>query len=173
MKRGSAIAGSAIFLVLAPGTVMILGPWWISHWHIDAPLLGFSFFRVIGVLLMAAGMPVLLDSFARFALQGLGTPAPIAPPRHLVVTGLYRYVRNPMYVAGLLIISGQGLFFGSVRVLEYGLAVWLIFHLFVLLYEEPVLRSKFGAEYDEFRANVRRWIPRLQPWQQPSKERTD
>lgn len=122
---------------------------------------------------MAAGMPVLLDSFARFALQGLGTPAPIAPPRHLVVTGLYRYVRNPMYVAGLLIISGQGLFFGSVRVLEYGLAVWLIFHLFVLLYEEPVLRSKFGAEYDEFRANVRRWIPRLQPWQQPSKERTD
>jgi protein-S-isoprenylcysteine O-methyltransferase Ste14 len=166
MNRGTALAGSAIFLVIAPGTVMILVPWWISHWHIAAPLLGFSPFRVIGALLMVAGLPVLLDSFARFALQGLGTPAPIAPPSHLVVTGLYRYVRNPMYVAGVLIISGQGLFFGNLQVLEYVLVVWLLFHLFVLFYEEPVLHRKFGAEYDEFRANVRRWVPRLRPWKQ-------
>jgi protein-S-isoprenylcysteine O-methyltransferase Ste14 len=164
MNRGNAIAGSAIFLVIAPGTVMILVPWWISRWHMAAPLLGFSLFRVIGVILMVAGLPVLLDSFARFAIQGLGTPAPIAPPSHLVVSGLYRYVRNPMYVAGVLIIGGQGLFFGNLRVLEYVLVVWLAFHLFVLLYEEPVLRSKFGAEYDEFRAHVRRWLPRLRPW---------
>jgi protein-S-isoprenylcysteine O-methyltransferase Ste14 len=164
MKRGSAIAGSAIFLVIAPGTVMILAPWWISRWQMSAPLLGISFFRVIGALLMVAGLPVLLDSFARFAIQGLGTPAPIAPPSHLVVSGLYRYVRNPMYVAGVLIIGGQGLFFGNLRVLEYVLVAWLVFHLFVLLYEEPVLRSKFGAEYEEFCANVRRWVPRLRPW---------
>jgi len=143
---------------------MVLVPWWISRWHMDAPLLGVSFFRVIGALSIAAGLPVLLDSFARFALQGLGTPAPIAPPSHLVVTGLYRYVRNPMYVAGVLIIGGQGLFFGNLRVLEYVLVTWLAFHLFVLLYEEPALRAKFGAEYDEFCANVRRWIPRLRPW---------
>jgi protein-S-isoprenylcysteine O-methyltransferase Ste14 len=115
--------------------------------------------------MMVAGLPVLLDSFARFALQGLGTPAPVAPPAHLVVTGLYRYVRNPMYVSGVLIIAGQGLFFGNLGVLTYVLVVWLIFHLFVLFYEEPVLRGKFGAEYDEFRANVRRWVPRLRPWQ--------
>lgn len=114
---------------------------------------------------MAAGLPVLLDSFARFALQGLGTPAPIAPPRHLVVTGWYGYVRNPMYVAVVSLILGQGLFFGSVRVLEYGVAVWAVFHLFVLLYEEPALRGKFGAEYGEFCGNVRRWLPRLSPWQ--------
>lgn len=120
--------------------------------------------RILGALLIVAGLPVLLDSFARFALQGLGTPAPIAPPRHLVVTGLYRYVRNPMYVAVVSLIVGQGLLFGSVQVLEYGLTLWLGFHLFVLLYEEPTLRGTFGGEYEGFCANVRRWIPRLRPW---------
>jgi Phospholipid methyltransferase len=108
---------------------------------------------------------VLLDSFARFALQGLGTPAPISPTRHLVVTGLYRHVRNPMYVSVVSLIVGQGLLFGNLRVLEYGFAVWLAFHLFVLLYEEPTLRSTFGAGYEAFCANVPRWIPRLRPWQ--------
>lgn len=142
-------------------------PWTLCRWRMAPPLLGLFPLRIIGVLLIAVGLPVLLDSFARFALQGLGTPAPIAPPRHLVVTGLYRYVRNPMYVAVLSLIFGQGLFFGSVRVLEYGLAVWLGFHLFVLLYEEPTLRAKFGDEYSEFCANVRRWIPRWRPWSMP------
>ncbi len=163
MKRAGAIVGSAIFLVLAPGTLAVLVPWWTCRWHLGASLLGFFPFRVIGALFMAAGIPVLLDSFARFALQGLGTPAPIAPPRRLVVTGLYRFVRNPMYVAVLSLIFGQGLLFGCVRILEYGLAVWLGFHLFVLLYEEPVLRRKFSREYQEFFANVPRWIPRLRP----------
>jgi protein-S-isoprenylcysteine O-methyltransferase Ste14 len=116
------------------------------------------------VLLIAAGLPVLLDSFARFALQGLGTPAPIFPTRHLVVSGLFRYVRNPMYVAVVSLILGQGLFFGSVRVLEYGVAVWVGFHLFVLSYEEPILRRSFAHEYEGFCANVLRWIPHLRPW---------
>ena len=164
MRRAGALLGSAIFLVVAPGTVAVWIPWTLCRWRLSPPLLGFSPWRVLGVLLMAAGLPVLLDSFARFALQGLGTPAPVAPPRHLVVTGLYRYVRNPMYVAILCVVFGQGLFFGSVRVLEYGLALALGFHLFVLLYEEPVLRRKFGGEYGEFCAHVRRWIPRLRPW---------
>src|SRR5262245_12697661 len=101
MRRASAIAGSFFFLVLAPGTIAGLIPWWICRWRLAPPLLGFSGFRLIGALLMAGGLPLLLDSFARFALQGLGTPAPVAPPRHLVVTGLYRYVRNPMYVSVL------------------------------------------------------------------------
>lgn len=164
MRRGTALAGSAIFLVIAPGTVMFLLPWWISRWHIGPPFFGLSLFRAIGALLIAAGLPVLLDSFARFAIQGFGTPAPVAPPTHLVVTGLYRYVRNPMYVAGVLIITGQALFFGNLRVLAYVFGVWLIFHLFVLLYEEPILHRKFGAQYDQYRINVRRWAPRLRPW---------
>ena len=125
------------------------------------PLFGWVAFRVIGALLIGAGLPLLLDSFARFALQGLGTPAPIAPPRHLVVSGLYRYVRNPMYVTVLWMIAGQGLLFGSVQVLEYGLAAFVVVHLFVLLYEEPTLRSKFGGEYEDYCKNVRRWWPRM------------
>jgi protein-S-isoprenylcysteine O-methyltransferase Ste14 len=164
MRRASFIFGSAIFLVAAPGTVAVYAPWAISHWHLAPPLLGWFPLRVIGVFMIAAGTPVLLDSFVRFAIQGLGTPAPIAPPQRLVVTGLYRWVRNPMYVAVLVLVIGQGLLFGSVRLLEYGIIVWLGFFAFVLLYEEPQLHRKFGAEYVEFCAEVPRWIPRLKPW---------
>jgi protein-S-isoprenylcysteine O-methyltransferase Ste14 len=153
--------GSAVFLIFAPGLVAGYVPWRICGWRVEAPLLGTSSFRLIGMLLIATGLPLLLDSFARFALQGLGTPAPIFPTRHLVVTGLFRYVRNPMYVAVVMLILGQGLFFGSVRVIEYGIAVWVGFHLFVLIYEEPTLRKTYGPQYEEFCANVPRWIPRL------------
>ena len=75
-----------------------------------------------------------------------------------------RFVRNPMYVAVVSLILGQGLFFGSIRLLEYGIAVCVGFYLFVLIYEEPVLRKSYGREYEEFFANVPRWIPRLRPW---------
>jgi protein-S-isoprenylcysteine O-methyltransferase Ste14 len=111
-----------------------------------------------------AGLPVLLDSFARFALQGMGTPAPIAPPQQLVVTGLYRYVRNPMYVAVLSLVAGQALLFGSVDLVEYAVVLWLGFTAFVLLYEEPALRRQFGQEYADFCAHVPRWLPRLKPF---------
>ena len=168
MHRATAVVGSVLFLVAAPGTLAVLVPFWISRWRVAPPLVGFVGFRVLGTLLMAAGLPVLLDSFARFALKGLGTPAPIAPPERLVVTGLYRHVRNPMYVAVTSLIVGQALFFGDVRLLEYGLVLWAGFHLFVLAYEEPTLRAEFGAEYRDFCAHVRRWIPRLKPWRGPS-----
>jgi len=167
MHRALALAGSAIFLVIAPGTIAGLVPFWLSRWQVGPPLLGLAPLRALGVVLVVAGLPVLLDSFARFALQGLGTPAPVAPPRHLVVTGLYRRVRNPMYVAIESILFGQGLLLGSVAVLEYALFVLAGFHLFVLLYEEPTLRGTFGAEYERYCANVRRWIPRLRPWSAP------
>jgi len=136
----------------------------MSRWNFRPPFLGFSAFRILGAVLILAGVPLILDSFARFALQGLGTPAPILPTKHLVVTGLYRYVRNPMYVGVTATILGQGLLFGNVRVLEYALFVWLAFHLFVLGYEEPTLRSTFGDEYERFCANVPRWIPRRSAW---------
>jgi protein-S-isoprenylcysteine O-methyltransferase Ste14 len=139
-------------------------PWQICRWHVKAPLAGIFSFRVLGGLLIAAGLYVLLDSFARFAFRGLGTPAPIFPTRHLVVSGLYRYVRNPMYLAVLSLILGQGLVFGDVHVLEYGIAVWTAFYLFVRVYEEPTLRNTFGPEYEDFCTNVSRWIPRMRPW---------
>ena len=168
MRRVLAIAGSAVFLVLAPGTVAGLVPWWISRWRLESPTQGWLPLRIAGGLLIAAGLPVLVDSFARFALQGLGTPAPVFPTRHLVITGLYRFVRNPMYVAVVSVIIGQGLLLGNIRVLEYGAVVWLGFHLFVVGYEEPTLRAKFGPEYELFCATVPRWLPRLDPWSGPA-----
>jgi len=114
--------------------------------------------------LIVAGLPGLVDSFARFALQGLGTPAPIAPTLNLVVTGLYRYVRNPIYIAVVAVILGQAILFGDWRLMTYGGLMWLGFHAFVLAYEEPVLAEQFGGQYEDFRANVPRWIPRLSPW---------
>jgi Phospholipid methyltransferase len=171
MRRILAIVGSAIFLVIAPGIVAVYIPWRICRWHVEAPLTGVFSIRILGVLLIAAGFSVLLDSFARFAVQGLGTPAPLFPNRHLVVSGLYRYMRNPMYVAVVTLIVGQGLFFGDVRVLEYGIAVWTAFHLFVLIYEEPTLRNTYGSEYEAFCANVPRWVPRFRPWNRVGKSR--
>ena len=164
VRRAFALVGTALFLVLAPGCVAGLAPWWISRWQIRTPFRGYAPLRVTGVLLIATGAFVVLDSFARFALQGLGTPAPVFPTRHLVVKGFYRYVRNPMYVAVVAVILGQALLFGDVRILEYALFAWLVAHLFVLTYEEPTLRKTFGAEYESLCANVRRWIPRATPW---------
>jgi protein-S-isoprenylcysteine O-methyltransferase Ste14 len=109
-------------------------------------------------------VPGLLDSFARFALEGLGTPAPIAPPQKLVVTGLYRYVRNPIYIAVVAVIFGQALLFGDWRLLCYGALLWLFFHVVVLVFEEPALKQTFDTDYESFRTNVPRWIPRLTPW---------
>ena len=163
MRRALAAIGSAVFLVLAPGTVEGLVPYWISHWRVETAAMWWLPLRVAGGAMALAGALVLLDSFARFALQGLGTPAPVFPTRHLVVTGLYRYVRNPMYVAVVALILGQGLVFANGRVLSYGALVWLAFHLFVTGYEEPTLRGTFGKEYEAFCSAVPRWIPRLRP----------
>jgi protein-S-isoprenylcysteine O-methyltransferase Ste14 len=164
MSKAMSILGSVLFFVAAPVVLGGLVPWWITRWAFRPAFLGFEVTRVIGVMLIIAGIPGIVDSFARFALQGLGTPAPIAPPQNLVVTGLYRYVRNPIYIALVSVTMGQGLLFGDGRLLWYGAVMWLAFHLFVVVYEEPALQLTFGREYETFRANVPRWIPRLTPW---------
>src|SRR5579859_7211684 len=165
VQRTIAVLGSAVFFVVAPCTLAGLVPWSITGWQLRPPFLGLELTRGIGAIMILAGVPGLVDSFVRFAIQGLGTPAPIAPPRNLVVTGLYRYVRNPMYVAVTLLIFGQGLLFGSVAVLEYGVTVWLGFFAFVVLYEEPALRRKFGEEYEAYCSHVSRWLPRMRPFE--------
>jgi protein-S-isoprenylcysteine O-methyltransferase Ste14 len=164
LRRIFAIAGTAAFLVLAPGVVAGYIPWAITRWQAHAPFPGYTAMRVVGVVLMAAGVPVLLECFARFALQGVGTPAPVLPTQHLVVKGFYRFVRNPMYVSALAVLFGQALFFWSIAVAIYAACVWLITHLFVVFYEEPTLLRTFGAEYETYREHVPRWIPRLRPW---------
>ncbi|HEY7211189.1 MAG TPA: isoprenylcysteine carboxylmethyltransferase family protein [Bryobacteraceae bacterium] len=166
-KKVWAMIGSAVFLVIAPGFIAGLAPWWISGWRLKPALLGLRFLRPAGGVLIAVGVIGLLESFARFAVQGLGTPAPVFPTRHLVVTGLYRYVRNPMYLAVVSTIAGQALIFGSVALLAYGALVWLLFYVFVLIYEEPTLRASFRVEYKLYCHEVRRWIPRFTAWKQP------
>jgi len=158
--RIGAVLGSLLFLVLAPGVVALYLPWRLSGWRTQPPLFGLEATRWLGVLLIALGTPALLDAFARFALQGRGTPAPVLPPERLVVHGLYRFVRNPMYVAVVSIILGQALLLGSVELLAYAAVIWLGFHVFVLAYEEPALRRQFGQAYRDYCAAVPRWIPR-------------
>lgn len=161
MRRSTAAAGSAAFFLAAPGVVAGLVPWLITHWQTASyqPLL----VRTLGVLLLLAGTAVVVNAFARFVTEGLGTPMPAAPPRHLVVGGLYRYVRNPMYVAVLSAILGQVLLFGSLPLLAYAACVLLAFVTFVRLHEEPHLRRQFGPEYEAYRREVPGWLPRLRP----------
>jgi protein-S-isoprenylcysteine O-methyltransferase Ste14 len=165
VKRTAANAlGSAVFFLIAPGTVAGLVPWRISRWRMQPALFGLEPIRGLGLVLTAAGLAVLVDSFVRFALRGRGTPAPVLPTEHLVVSGLYRFVRNPMYVAVPSVILGQGLLLGNVDLLLYGAVVWLAMHAFVVAYEEPTLRRTFGDEYRRYCAAVPRWMPRRTPW---------
>ena len=156
MRR--AALGSLLFLVVAPGVVAGLVPWLLTGWDAadDVPALVVA----AGIVLLAAGVAVLLHAFARFVVEGLGTPAPVAPTERLVVGGLYRYVRNPMYLAVAATIVGQALILGRPGLLLYALAFLLTVATFVRLYEEPTLARRYGAEYDAYRRAVGGWWPR-------------
>jgi protein-S-isoprenylcysteine O-methyltransferase Ste14 len=159
-----------LFFAIAPVTVAGIAPWWISRWHPEQAFLGIEPLRFLGALLVAAGLPILIASFWRFVFDGFGTPAPIAPPRHLVIRGAYRYARNPMYSTLLAIVLGQAILLGSLDLVAYGAAFWLACHLFVIFYEEPSLRNRVGNDYEKFRDAVPRWLPRLTPWSRPDNE---
>ena len=159
--RTRAALGSLVFLVLAPGVVAGLIPWLITHWQPLPPTGGAGALRWAGLIVIGAGLVVVLEAFARFAWEGIGTPAPIAPTRTLVVSGFYRFVRNPMYVALTALIFGQAVLFASWGVALYGAVVAAAFHTFVLLYEEPTLREAYGDEYAAYCAATPPWIPRL------------
>jgi protein-S-isoprenylcysteine O-methyltransferase Ste14 len=156
-----AALGSLAFLVVAPGVVAGLMPWLITRWRPLPPGDLPGALRWTGLVLIAAGLVVVLEAFARFALEGLGTPAPIAPTRALVVNGFYRFVRNPMYVAVTALIVGQAVLFASWGVALYGVVIAAAFDTFVRLYEEPTLREAYGEEYAAYCAATPRWIPRF------------
>ena len=153
-----ATAGSLLFLVVAPGIVAGLVPWLLTGWDaggsVPWPVVA------AGVVLTAAGAAALLHAFARFVVEGLGTPAPVAPTEHLVVGGLYRYVRNPMYLAVAATIVGQALILGRPILLLYAVVFGAVVWAFVHLYEEPTLARRYGAEYDAYRRAVPGWFPR-------------
>jgi len=153
--------GSLAFLVLAPGGVAGLMPRLITQGGPLPPGEGPGALRWAGLVLIAAGLVVVLEAFARFAWVGLGTPAPVAPTRILVASGFYRFVRNPMYVAVTALIFGQAVLFASWGVALYGVVIAAAFHSFVLLYEEPTLREAYGEAYAAYCAATPRWIPRF------------
>jgi protein-S-isoprenylcysteine O-methyltransferase Ste14 len=161
--RVGAALGSALFLVVAPGVVAGLIPWSITDWRMEptSPIL-----RGAGAVLIAVGVGFLLHAFARFVIEGIGTPAPVAPTERLVVGGVYRYVRNPMYLAVGATIVGQALLFGQPGLLAYAGAFGAIVFCFVRLYEEPALTDRFGASYEAYRRAVPGWLPRLHPWRE-------
>src|SRR5499427_4252041 len=161
MRTITATAGSAVFLLTAPGVVAGLVPWWLTGWRMGAawpaPV------RITGAVLTAAGATALLAAFAQFAIQGRGTPAPPAPTEHLVVRGLYRYVRNPMYLAVLAVITGQALLLSRPVLLGYAIVVAAAFIAFVCGYEQPTLARRYGASYQAYKRAVPGWWPRLPP----------
>jgi protein-S-isoprenylcysteine O-methyltransferase Ste14 len=159
-----AALGSLVFFLLAPGVVAGLVPWWLTGWETGEPFAHWAALRVLGAVLLAVGVAVLVHAFARFVVEGVGTPAPVAPTKNLVVGGLYRYVRNPMYVAVLATIVGQALLLGRLVLLPYAAVVAVAFVTFVRLYEEPTLRRQFGEQYEAYRRAVPAWWPRLRPW---------
>lgn len=168
IPRYDNLFGSAVFFFIAPGTVGGFAPWVISDWRL--PEGAFAIPQYAGAVLISISLIALIECFVRFAQEGDGTPAPVAKTKKLVVKGLYRHTRNPMYVAVLGLIFGQALFFENVQVAWYGAAIWFTFHIFVVFFEERRLRREFGGEYDVYHRNVPRWLPRLTPWR-PDKSR--
>jgi protein-S-isoprenylcysteine O-methyltransferase Ste14 len=167
MTRARAAAGSLVFLLVAPGVVAGLLPWLLTGWAVDDSFAWLPL-QVIGALLIAAGVAVLLHAFARFVVEGVGTPAPVAPTERLVVGGLYRYVRNPMYVAVATTISGQALLLGRPGLLADAALFMAVVAAFVRWYEEPTLAERFGDEYAAYRRAVPAWYPRLHAWRAES-----
>jgi protein-S-isoprenylcysteine O-methyltransferase Ste14 len=161
VSRARALLGSLVFLVVAPGVVAGLVPWLLTGWDVERSV---PAARVAGAAALAVGAAALLGAFLRFAVEGLGTPAPTAPTQRLVVGGLYRHVRNPMYLAVGAVIAGQALVLWQWVLVAYLAAFATAVWAFVHWYEEPTLARRFGAEYQAYRRAVPGWWPRLRPW---------
>ena len=170
MRRTTAAIGSTLFFAIAPGVVAGLVPWWLTGWQVRGPLAHWAPLRVVGLIMLILGLIVLIQAFARFVAEGHGTPAPVAPTERLVVGGLYRYVRNPMYLAVVAAIIGQARILGQPVLLGYAAAVWLTVASFVRWYEEPTLARQFGEQYQAYRRAVPAWRPRARPWHQGQPE---
>lgn len=146
-----------VFVLVVPGTVAVYLPWLILR---GQPI-GSPGYVLAAMLLGLLGGTIYLWCLWDFAAFGRGTPAPIDPPKRLVVRGPYRHVRNPMYVCVLSVLLGWALLYKSLALVLYALAAGAVFHLFVVFYEEPHLRRVFGAEYEDYCSRVGRWMPAM------------
>jgi len=150
---------SFIFIILVPGTVTVLVPYVLLHSLGGLLHINIGNFRFLGIIPVFLGVPILLWCIWDFSFTGKGTPAPIDPPKELVVRGIYRYVRNPMYIGGVFILFGETIFFASLWLFGYTVFIFISFHLFVIGYEEATLRRTFGKAYQEYCKSVPRWLP--------------
>lgn len=148
-----------IFTIVVPGTVTVFLPYLVLSQGPQAAPESWGASQYLALLPMGLGAAIYLRCVWDFAVIGHGTPAPIDPPRELVVRGLYRYVRNPMYLGVLMILLGEAVFFESRPLLQYAAGFLVVVHLFVVLLEEPILRRKFGEPYQRYCRLVRRWWP--------------
>jgi protein-S-isoprenylcysteine O-methyltransferase Ste14 len=163
MRVGAAAAGSSLFFAVAPGVVAGVVPWLLTGWQAgDPPWL--VPVRIAGGALLVSATVALVQAFVRFVAEGRGTPAPVGPTERLVVGGLYRHVRNPMYVAVVGAILGQALVLSRPVLLAYAAVAATAMALFVRHYEEPHLTARYGDSYRTYRAAVPGWLPRLTPW---------
>jgi len=149
-----------IFSILVPGTVAGIIPWLLLQGSGNL-VLRIPSIWMIGLFPLLLGVGLYLWCAGAFTFIGKGTPAPIDAPKVLVVQGLYRWVRNPMYIAVLSVVIGEAILFHSILLVEYALVLWGVFHMFVVFVEEPLLRSQFGASYETHFRTVPRWLPRL------------
>lgn len=149
-----------VFSVCVPGSVAVWAPLWLAR---DETRNASAFARLGGAALVVGGVSIFAWCAVDFVRSGRGTPAPIDAPRHLVVRGLYRHVRNPMYVGMAHALLGWTLLVPSAKLFVYAAIVVVMFHLFVVLHEEPELARRFGGEYDAYRARVNRWWPTWNP----------
>jgi protein-S-isoprenylcysteine O-methyltransferase Ste14 len=160
MRKLRATLGSAAFFVIAPGIVAGVVPWYLSDGWARHDIAARPLLVVAGAALVLSGAAALIGTFALYVIDGTGTPAPIAPTNALVVRGLNRFVRNPMYLAVVAIVVGQALMLAQPVLFAYAAIVFGLMAAFARWYEEPVLRDRYGIQYDAYCARVPAWIPR-------------
>ena len=159
-----ALFGTFVFLVIIVPFFLI----WIPRRILLSPShlynVDIGAFRYLGIVPITFGIVIYVFCSGSFVLVGKGTPIPFTPTKDLIITGFYRFVRNPLYIAGVFVLGGEALFFQSIGIFIYCLVMFGIFNIHVFI-EETLLEEKFGATYEQYRKSVPRWIPRLKPYE--------
>jgi protein-S-isoprenylcysteine O-methyltransferase Ste14 len=161
-RRWSAlIVTTVLSAIVVPGGLLVAVPYLLVHSRLDLLNFDLGALRILGTVPIIVGTAVLAWCTGGFVVFGKGTPNPVDPPRHLVARGIYRRVRNPMYLSMGFIVAGEAIVLGSITLVGYLVVIMAVFHVFVVSYEEPTLRRHFGGSYEEYRKQVPRWIPKL------------
>jgi protein-S-isoprenylcysteine O-methyltransferase Ste14 len=168
-SRRTSIVVSVLFTVFGgPGFILVYIPWWMTHFQVPKEEPAWQV--LIAAVMIGPGLIPLFASMLRFITEGRGTLVPAVPTERLVVSGLYRYVRNPMYVGVLTTLAGETVLFAAHQMVNYLIVVLILVHLFVVLYEEPTLARRHPEDYPRYKRNVPRWLPRLKPWNDAGNE---